>query len=101
MFVGDRVSAWGPKSAKLRLLTRSHCLQIESHVQSAGWGWVKCSLGISDFLEEISSFSYSIVFIYALIPEKGFLMSPCYSLEFGIRVGISFLFSLLFISLGE
>lgn len=39
MFVGDRVSPWGPRSTKLRLLTWSHCLQIESHVQSAGWGW--------------------------------------------------------------
>ena len=44
MFVGDRVSPWGPKSSKLRLLTRSHCLQIESHVQSAGWGWGQAQL---------------------------------------------------------
>ena len=44
---------------------------------------MKCSLGISNFLEEISSLSHSIVFLYffALITEKGFLMSPCYSLE--------------------
>ena len=39
------------------------------------------SLGISDFLEEISSLSHSIVFLYffALIAEEGFLISPCYS----------------------
>ena len=50
---------------------------------------MKCSLGISDFLEEISSLSYSIVFLYffALITEKGFLISPCYSLELCIQVG--------------
>src|SRR5574341_1021360 len=38
----------------------------------------KCSLGISDFLEEISSLSHSIVFFcfFALITEKGFLISP-------------------------
>ena len=44
---------------------------------------MKCSLAISDFLEEISSLSYSIVFLYffALIPEEGFLISPCSSLE--------------------
>ena len=38
---------------------------------------MKCSLGISDFLEEISSLSYSIVFLYffALITEEGFLIS--------------------------
>ena len=40
---------------------------------------MKCSLGISDFLE-ISSLSHSIVFLYffALIAEEGFLISPCY-----------------------
>ena len=35
---------------------------------------MKCSLGISNFLEEISSLSHSVVFLYffALIAEKGF-----------------------------
>ena len=44
---------------------------------------MKCSLGISNFLEEISSLSHSIVFLsfFALITEEGFLISPCYSLE--------------------
>ena len=39
---------------------------------------MKCSLGISNFLEEISSLSYSIIFLYffALITEAGFLISP-------------------------
>ena len=34
-------------------------------------------------LEEISSLSHSVVFLYffALIAEEGFLISPCYSLE--------------------
>ena len=56
---------------------------------------MKCSLGISYFLEEISSLSYSIVSIYffALIAEEGFLISPCYSLELCIQMGISFLLS--------
>ena len=42
---------------------------------------MKCSLGISNFLEEISSLSHSVVFLYffALIAEEGFLISPCYS----------------------
>ena len=41
---------------------------------------MKYSLGISTFLEEISSLSYSIVFLYffALITEEDFLISPCY-----------------------
>ena len=52
---------------------------------------MKCSLGFSDFLE-ISSLSHSIVLLYflALITEEGFLISPCYSLELCIRVGVSF-----------
>ena len=41
-----------------------------------------CSLGISNFLEEIPSLSCPIVFLYffALITEEGFLISSCYSL---------------------
>ena len=43
---------------------------------------MKCSFGISDFLEEISSLSHSVVFLYffALIAEEGFPISSCYSL---------------------
>ena len=39
--------------------------------------------GISNFLEEISSLSHSIVFLYffALITEEGFLLSPGCFLE--------------------
>ena len=56
----------------------------------------KCSLGISNFLEDIYSLSHSIVFLYffALITEEGFLISPCYSLKVFIQRGIFFLFSL-------
>ena len=59
---------------------------------------MKCSLGISNFLEEISSLSHSIVFLsfIALITEEGFLISPCYSLELCIQMDISFLFSFAF-----
>ena len=44
---------------------------------------MKCSPGISNFLEEISSLLHSIIFLYvfALITEEGFLISPYYSLE--------------------
>ena len=59
---------------------------------------MKCSLGISNFLEEIPSLSPSVVFLYffALITEEGFLISPCYSLELCIQMGLSFLFSFAF-----
>ena len=59
---------------------------------------MKCSFGISDFLEEIPSLSHSIVFLYffALITEEGFLISSCYSLELCIQMFISFLFSFAF-----
>ena len=59
----------------------------------------KYSLCISSFLEEISSLFHSIVLLYffALITEEGFLISPCYSLELSIQIGISFLFSFAFV----
>ena len=59
---------------------------------------MKCSFSISNFLEEISSLSHSIVFLYffALISEEGFLISLCYSLELCIQMVISFLFSFAF-----
>ena len=62
---------------------------------------MKCSLGISNFLEEISSLSHSIVFLYffALIVEEGFLISPGYSLELCIQMEYLSFPPLLFISL--
>ena len=47
------------------------------------------------FLEEISSLSHSVVFLYlfALITEEGFLISPCYSLKLCIQMRKYFLFS--------
>ena len=59
---------------------------------------MKSSLGISNFFEEISSLSHSIVFLYffALITEEGFLISPHYSLELYIQLDISFPFSFAF-----
>ena len=53
---------------------------------------------VSNFFEEISSPSHSIIFLYffALIAEEGFLISPCYSLELCIQMGISFLFCFAF-----
>jgi len=59
---------------------------------------MKCSFGISSFLEEISSLFYSAVFLYffALITEEGFLISPFYSSELCIQMAISFLLSFAF-----
>ena len=50
---------------------------------------MKCSLGISNFLEEISCLSHSVLFLYlfALIAKEGFLISSCYSLEVCIQIG--------------
>ena len=36
------------------------------------------------------------LYFFALITEEGFLISPCYSLELCIQMGISFLFSFAF-----
>ena len=59
---------------------------------------MKYSLIISNFLEEISSLSHSIVFLYffVLITEEVFLISSSYSLELCIQIGICFLFSFAF-----
>jgi len=56
---------------------------------------MKCSLGISNFLEEISNLSHSIVFLYFFAPitEEGFLISPYYSLELCIQMGMNLSFS--------
>ena len=53
---------------------------------------------MSNFPEEISSLSNSVVFLYffALIPEEGFLISSCYSLKLCIQMFISFVFSFAF-----
>ena len=55
---------------------------------------------VSLISEEIPSLSHSVVFLYffALIIEEGFLISPCYSWELCIPMGISFLFSFAFCS---
>ena len=49
-------------------------------VAELNWSCMKCSLGISNFLEEISRLSYSIVFLYffALITEEDFLISQVF-----------------------
>ena len=60
---------------------------------------LKISLCISNFLEELSRLSHSLVFLYffPLITEEDFLISPCYSLKLCIQMGVSFLlFVLLF-----
>ena len=61
---------------------------------------MKCYLGISNFLEEISSLPHSIVFLcsFALITEEGFLISPCYSLKLRSNGYFLLCFSLLFFS---
>ena len=60
---------------------------------------MKYSLGISNFLEEISNLSHSIVFLYflALITVEVFLVSPCCSLELCLQMGACFLFSFAFL----
>ena len=60
--------------------------------------WSLLTLVISNFLEEISSLSHSVLFLYffALIADEGFLISSCYSLELCIQMLISFFFSLAF-----
>ena len=106
-FVGEKVVSPSYSSPILRpplcvffLISSASVRSFIEPISVLYWAHLcmKCSLGISDFFEEISSLSHSIVFIYffALIAEEGFLISPCYSLQFCIQMGISFLFSFTF-----
>ena len=66
-------SQWGCKESDTTERLPSHCM--------------KCSLGISNFLEEISSLSHSVVFLYffALITEFKWVYFPfllCISFHF-------------------
>ena len=57
----------------------------------------KCSLGISNFLKEISSLSHSIDFLFlCIVHSRKFHISPCYSLELCVQLGISFPFDFAF-----
>ena len=62
---------------------------------------VKCSLVISNFLERSLDFPillFSFISLHCLF-KKAFLISPGYSLELCIQLGISFPFSFAFSSL--
>ena len=76
------------------------CFCLVHTISALYWACLcmKCFLGISDFLEEISCLPHCIVFLcfFALITEEGFLISPFYPLELWIQMGISFLFSFAF-----
>ena len=55
------------------------CLTLTVSICYCDHPCMKCTLDILNFLEEISSLSHSVVFLYffALITEEGFLISPC------------------------
>ena len=59
---------------------------------------MKCSFGISDFFDKISSLSHSVVFLYffSLNIEEVFLISPYYAFELCSQMDLSFLFSFAF-----
>ena len=59
---------------------------------------MKCSLVITNFLEEIFGLFHSIVsnYFFSLITEEVFLISPCYSLQLCIQMVIPFHFSFTF-----
>ena len=55
------------------------------------WSGLPLPSLVSNFLEEISSLSHSIVFLYFF--SLSLFISPCYFLELCIQMGIYFLFS--------
>ena len=82
-------------------LSLLHLLVLGVSVLYCAHPCMKSSADISNFIEEISSLSPSIVFLYffALFTKEGFLISPCYFLELCIQMGIFSLSPLLFASL--
>ena len=69
-----------------------HALEKEMATHSSVLAWRIPGMG------EPGGLSHSDVFLYffALIAEKGFLISSCYFLELCIQMFISFLFSFAF-----
>ena len=63
-------------------------LRVPSTARISNQSILKEISPISNFFEEISSLSHSVVLLYffALITEEGFLISPCYSLELCIQM---------------
>ena len=60
-------------------LLNTFCFRTIS-VLYRGYFCMKCSLGISNFLEVVSSLSILLfLYFFSLIPEEGFLFSPCCS----------------------
>ena len=82
------------KQSVLLNSSEAECLFLVKETIAKG-GWLDST---SNSLEEISSLSHSVVFLYffALITEEGFLISLGYFLELCIQMGISFLFSFAF-----
>ena len=85
-------------SSKKQESSRKTCISALLTMAKPLTVWITIPLVSLIFLEELSSLSHSIVFLYffALITKEGFLISPCYSLELCIQMGISFLFTSLF-----
>ena len=91
-------SLWGHKESDTTERLHFHFLLGPYHFCSLLSPSLHEMFPLSNFLEEISSLSQSIVFLcfFALIAEEGFLISPCYSLGLCFQMGISFLFSFAF-----
>ena len=99
-FPRSQLFAWGGQSTGVSALASFPPKKSQGWSPSEWTGWI--SLQFKRY-QGNSSLSHSIVFLcfFALIPEKGFLISPCYSLELAFKwVYLSFspLFSLPFFS---
>ena len=58
--------------------------------------WVSDAIQPTHRLSSKASILLLVSSFFALFTEEGFLISPCYSLELCIQMGISFLFSFAF-----
>ena len=79
-----------------RLVTDRKAWHAALHGVAKSWTWLSnWNEPVSNFLEEISSLSYSVIFLYSfvLLIEEGLVNSLCYSLELCFQLDISFPFS--------
>ena len=83
--------------------TKKNVVQSLSCVQLFATPWTAAcqaslSINISQSFLKLMSIELVFLYFFALITEEPFLISPCYSLELCIQMGISFLFSFPFAS---
>ena len=82
-------SSWG--TGRPGMLQSMGSQRVDT-TERLNWTCIKCSLGISNFLEDLVSFIFYYFPLFLCIDhQEGFPISPCYSLELCIQMGFAHL----------